>query len=42
MMLGAGNDKEYWALPSLLGAVITVLIIYPIREKITNFILRCT
>ena len=25
MILGAGKDKEYWALPSLLGTIIIAL-----------------
>ncbi len=40
MILGAGKDKEYWALPSLLGTIIIALVIYPIRTKITNFLLK--
>ena len=42
MILGAGKDKEYWALPSLLGTLIIALIIYPIRTKATNFLLKGT
>ncbi len=42
MILGAGKDKEYWALPSLLGTIIIVLVIYPIRTKVTNFLLKGT
>ncbi len=42
MILGAGKDKEYWALPSLLGTIIIILIIYPIRTKFTNFLLKGT
>jgi len=38
MILGAGKDKEYWALPSLLGTIIIALVIYPIRTKVTNFL----
>ena len=42
MILGAGKDKEYWALPSLLGTIIIALVIYPIRTKVTNFLLGDT
>ena len=42
MILGAGKDKEYWALPSFLGMIIIALVIYPIRTKITNFLLKGT
>ena len=42
MILGAGKDKEYWALPSLLGTIIIALVIYPIRTKVTNFLLKGT
>jgi hypothetical protein len=42
MILGAGNDKEYWALPSLFGTIIIALVIYPIRTKVTNFLLKGT
>lgn len=40
MILGAGQDKEYWALPSLLGTIIIAGIIFPIRQKVTNFLLK--
>lgn len=40
MLLGAGKDKEYWALPSSLGTIIIVLVIYPIRQRLTNFLLQ--
>lgn len=40
MILGAGRNKEYWALPSLLGAIIITFIIFPIRQKLTNFLLQ--
>lgn len=40
MMLGAGRDKEYWALPSLLGAIIIASVLFPIRQKLTNFLLQ--
>jgi len=40
MILGAGNDKEYWALPSLLGMIILVSILYPIRTKLTNILIE--
>ena len=40
MVLGAGQDKEYWAPPSLLGTIIIALVIFPIRQKITNFLLK--
>jgi len=38
MILGAGKDKEYWALPLLLGTIIIALVIYLIRTKVTNFL----
>lgn len=37
MILGAGKDKEYWALPSLLGTVIMIVVVFPIRAKLTSF-----
>ncbi len=40
MILGAGQDKEYWALSSLLGTIIIAGIIFPIRTKITNFLIN--
>jgi len=40
MILGAGEDKEYWELPYLLGTIIIALVIYPIRIKLTNFLLQ--
>jgi hypothetical protein len=40
MILGAGKDKQYWALPSLLGTIIITIIIWKFRLKITNFILQ--
>ena len=40
ILLGAGNDKEYWALPSLIGTVIFTMIVYPFRKKIINLFLR--
>lgn len=39
MLLGAGQDKEYWALPSLLGTIIIAVIIFPVRTKIINFLI---
>ena len=36
MILGAGRDKEYWALPSLLGTILLAIIIYPMRARIIN------
>ena len=36
MILGAGFDKEYWALPSLLGTIVLVLLIFPFRKKIAD------
>lgn len=38
MLLGAGRDKEYWALPSLLGTIILIISIYPLRRKIIDFL----
>ena len=40
MILGGGKDKEYWTLTSLLGTMIIILIIYPIRTKVINFLLK--
>ena len=40
MILGAGNDKEYWALPSLLGTIVIAFVIFPMRKKLTNFLLQ--
>lgn len=40
MILGAGKDKEYWTLISLLGMIIIAIMIYPIRTKLTNFLLK--
>ncbi len=42
IILGAGKDKEYWALPSLLGMIIIALVIYLIRRRLTNFLLKGT
>lgn len=36
ILLGAGKDKEYWALPSLLGTIILIVIIFPLRKKIID------
>lgn len=41
MILGAGLDVQYWALPSLLGAIVISLVVYPVRIKLTNFLLKC-
>ncbi|MDP3881365.1 MAG: hypothetical protein Q8Q31_00610 [Nanoarchaeota archaeon] len=38
IMLGAGKDKEYWSIYSLLGTLIIVSIIYPFRMKLINFL----
>jgi len=40
MVLGAGTDRQYWALPSMLGMIIILLVIFPIREKIINFLMK--
>lgn len=40
IILGAGKDQEYWALPSLLGMVILVVAIYFVRAKIARLILK--
>ena len=40
MLLGAGKDAQYWALPSLFGAIIIALIILPFRQKITDWLLK--
>lgn len=40
MILGAGMDKEYWALPSLISALFLLLIIFPFRKKMTGFLLK--
>lgn len=40
MILGAGKDKEYWALPSLLGTLIITFVIYPVRSKLINYLLK--
>ena len=42
MLLGAGQDKEYWALPSLLGTIIIASVIFPIRQKVTKVLLGIT
>ena len=39
IILGAGQDKQYWGFPSLLGAIIIALGLFPIKQKITNFLL---
>jgi hypothetical protein len=39
MILGAGTDQQYWALPSLLSAIILLIIIFPFRKKMAEFIL---
>lgn len=40
MLLGAGKNKEYWELPSLLGMIILVFVTFPIRQKLINFLLQ--
>jgi peptidoglycan/LPS O-acetylase OafA/YrhL len=40
IILGAGKDAQYWALPSLLGTIILTLIILPFRAKISNWLLK--
>jgi len=40
IILGAGKDKEYWSLFSLLGAFFLAIIVYFLKTKITSFILR--
>ncbi len=42
MLLGAGKDKEYWALPSLLSVFIIAFSVFLIRQKLTNFLLEKT
>jgi len=34
LLLGGGKDREYWAFPSLFGAVIVTIAIYFYREKL--------
>ncbi len=33
ILLGAGNDEEYWSLPSVLGAAVLIGMIFFIRKK---------
>jgi hypothetical protein len=40
MILGAGKDAQYWALPSLLGTIILALVILPLRKKISDWLLK--
>lgn len=37
MLIGAGNDKEYWSLPSFLGAVLLTGLIFFIKERVIQF-----
>src|SRR3989344_1809041 len=39
MLLGAGNDKEYWSLPSLLGTVVITGLIFFTRKRSIQFLL---
>jgi len=34
MLLGAGYDKEYWALPSTIGTIILAIIVFFLRKKL--------
>ncbi|OGG61026.1 hypothetical protein A3C86_04180 [Candidatus Kaiserbacteria bacterium RIFCSPHIGHO2_02_FULL_49_16] len=38
VLLGAGHDKEYWSIPSLLGVFIGVLAAFLLRRKIVAFL----
>jgi len=37
MFLGAGNDPEYWSLPSVLGTVVLTALIFFIRKRLIHF-----
>ena len=38
MILGAGQDKEYWAFPSLIGMIIMTFIVFELRKKNRIFV----
>ncbi len=40
MILGGGLDREYWKLPSVIGAVLVAIIVYPFRKRIEEFLLK--
>lgn len=33
MLLGAGNDQEYWALPSVLGVIILIAVVFFLKKR---------
>ena len=37
MILGAGNDKEYWSLPSVLGTIVLTGLIFFTRKRLVQF-----
>jgi|SRR3989344_309352 len=37
MLLGAGNDREYWSLPSIFGAIVFTVVIFFIRKRFIQF-----
>lgn len=40
MLLGGGKDQEYWSLPSLVGTVIVLSIVFFCRKKLANFLAK--
>lgn len=40
IILGAGMDKQYWAFPSVTGAIILALLAYSFRNKLVKLIVR--
>ena len=37
MLLGAGNDKQYWSLPSISGVAVFIVVIFFIRKIFIQF-----
>lgn len=39
ILLGAGREEEYWALPASLGTIALVIFIFSMKKKLTDFVL---
>jgi len=40
VLLSAGGDEEYWALPSLIGVIVLAMLIFFIRKHIVKYYLN--
>ncbi len=40
MLFGGGGFVYYWALPSVVGAVISLIVLYVLRLRIIEFVLK--